>query len=277
MNDKKITPANVIKLKARPKLSSPVMLASWPGISNVATIVTSYLKNKMSFKELGEVDAPYFFDPIGVLARNNVVEAPQFPMSRFYYSKNPGGKDLIMFIGEDQPATNSYQMANCVLDVAARFKVSRVYTFAAALTRIHHTEPPRVWGVASHPDLVPELKKYNLLRNGDLQIAGLNGTLLGVAKERSIEGVCLVAEVPSYTSRIDNPMAALAIIRILTDMLGVKVDLGELAQQASETKERLKEVTAQAMGEYIDYFTTPIWESGEENEEFEDEDEEEED
>jgi len=273
MNDKK-TPANIIKLRARPRLKSPVMLASWPGISNVAPIVTSYLKTKLAFKELGEIDAAYFFDPIGVLAKNNVVEAPQFPMSRFYYAKNPKGNDLIVFIGDDQPTTNNYQLANCVLDVAARFKVSRVYTFAAALTRIHHTEPSRVWGVASHPDLVPELKKYNLLRSGDLQIAGLNGTLLGVAKERDIEGICLVAEVPSYTSRIDNPMAALAIIRILTDMLGVQVDLGELAQQASETKERLKEVTAQAMGEYIDYFTTPIWESGEE---YEDEDEEEED
>lgn len=275
MNEKKTRPANLIKLRAQPKLNSPVMLASWPGISNVAPIVTSYLKSKLAFKELGEIDAAYFFDPIGVLARNNVVEAPQFPMSRFYYSKNPGATDLILFIGDDQPATNNYQLANCVLDVAIRFKVSRVYTFAAALTRMHHSEPSRVWGVASSPELIPEMKQHNLLRNGDLQIAGLNGTLLGVAKERGIEGICLVSEVPSYTSRIDNPMAALAIIRILIDTLGLKVDLGELAQQASETKERLKEVTAQAMGEYIDYFTTPIWESGEEGEELEDEDEEE--
>ncbi|MFH0941939.1 MAG: PAC2 family protein [Chloroflexota bacterium] len=275
MNEKKARPANLIKLRARPKLVSPVMLASWPGISNVAPITASYLKTKLPFKELGEIDAAYFFDPIGVLAKNNVVEAPQFPMSRFYYCKNPGASDLILFIGDDQPATNNYQLANCVLDVAVRFKVSRVYTFAAALTRIHHTEPSRVWGVASSPDLIPELKQYNLLRNGDLQIAGLNGTLLGVARERGIEGICLVGEVPSYTSRIDNPMAALAIIRVLTDMLGIKVDLGELAQQAAETKERLKEVTARAMGEYIDYFTTPIWESGEEDEDVEDEDEEE--
>jgi uncharacterized protein len=275
MNEKKTRPADIMKLRARPKLRSPVMLASWPGIANVAPIVTSYLKNKIAFKELGEIDAAYFFDPIGVLAKDNVVEAPQFPMSRFYYSKNPGGKDIIMFIGDDQPTTNNYQLANCVLDVAARFKVSRIYTFAAALTRIHHTEPSRVWGVATGPELIPILKDYNLLRNGDLQIGGLNGTLLGVAKERGIEGVCLVSEVPSYTSRIDNPMAALAIVRILTNMLGINIDLGDLAEQASETKERLKEITAQARGEYIDYFTTPIWESGEEGEEFEDGDEDE--
>jgi len=253
------------------------MLAAWPGVSNVAPITASYLKNKMAFKELAEIDAAYFFDPIGVLAKNNVVEAPQFPMSRFYYCKNPGSNDLILFIGDDQPATNNYQMAHCVLDLAFRFKASRVYTFAAALTRIHHTEPSRVWGVASSPDLIPELKQHDLLRNGNLQIAGLNGTLLGIARERGIEGICLVSEVPSYTSRIDNPMAALAIIQVLTEMIGINVDLGELTQQASDTKERLKEVTARAMEEYIDYFTAPIWESGEEDEEDEDEEDEEED
>jgi hypothetical protein len=29
----------------------------------------------------------------------------------------------------------------------------------------------------------------------------------------------------------------------------------------------MKQVAAEAMGEYIDYFTTPIWESGQEEEE----------
>lgn len=274
---KKITrPASLIKLRARPKLNSPVMLAAWPGVSNVAAITASYFKSKLAFKELGEINAAHFFDPIGVLARNNVVEAPQFPASRFYYWKNQGGHDLILFIGDDQPATNTYQLANCVLDLATRFNASRVYTFAAALTRIHHTEPSRVWGVVTSPDLNHELKQHNLLRSGSLQIAGLNGTLLGVAKERGIEGVCLVSEVPSYTSRIDNPMAALAITQVLIKMLDIKIDLRELVEQAIETKERLKEVAARAMGEYIDYFTTPIWESGEEDD-AEDEDLEEED
>jgi len=271
-----IRPANLIKLRARPKLNSPVLLAAWPGVSNVATITASYLKSKLAFKELGEINAAYFFDPIGVLARNNVVEAPQFPLSRFYYWKNKGGHDLILFIGDDQPATNTYELANCVLDLATRFNASRVYTFAAALTRIHHTEPSRVWGVATSPDLISELKQHDLLKNSALQIAGLNGTLMGVAKERNIEGICLVSEVSNYTSRIDNPMAALAITQGLIKMLDIKIDLNELAERAAETRERLKEMASRAMGEYIDYFTTPIWESGEDDE-LEDEDLEEDD
>ena len=183
----------LVKLHARPKLNSPNMLAAWPGIGNVAIIVANYLKSELGFKELGTLEASHFFDPIGVLVKENVVEAPQFPQSQFYYWKNKGeGSDLILFIGDDQPAAKGYELTNCVLDVGQRFQAKRVYTCAAAMTRIHHTEPSKVWGVATGQPLAEDLKKYNLVQTGDLQIAGLNGLLLGVAKERGIDGICLL-------------------------------------------------------------------------------------
>jgi len=259
---------NLVKFYARPKLNSPNMLAAWPGISNVSIIAATYLKRKLDFKQLGEVEPSHFFDPIGVIVRDNVVEAPQFPQSQFYYWKNKGkGSDIILFIGEDQPAAKGYELANCVLDVGLRFQVKRIYTCAAALTRIHHTEPPKVWGVATSQQVAEDLKNYDLVPRGNLQIAGLNGLLLGVAKERDIEGVCLLGEVPMYATRIQNPMAALAVLKVLTKMLDIEIDMAELAQLARETKERMRQVAAEAMGEYIDYFTEPIWEHGEEEEE----------
>ncbi len=258
----------LVKLYAQPRLNSPNMLTAWPGVGNVAVIVATYLQRKLDFKELGEIEASRFFDPIGVLVKDNVVEAPQFPQSKFYYWKNKGGEsDIVLFIGEDQPTAKGYELANCVLDVGLRFQVKRVYTCAAAMTRIHHTEPPRVLGVATSQLGARDLKKYDLMQAGNLQIAGLNGLLLGVAKERDIEGICLLGEVPIYATRIQNPMAALAVLKVLTVMLDIEIDLDELAQLAVETRERMKEVAAQAMGEYIDYFTEPIWERGEEEEE----------
>lgn len=248
------------------------MLAVWPGIGNVSVIVATYFHNKLEFKELAEIEAAHFFDPIGVVVRDNVVEAPQFPRSKFYYLKNKaGGSDIILFIGEDQPTAKSYELANCVLDVALKFKVRKVYTCAAAVTRIHHSEQPKVWGAATSYRAAQELRDHQLVRGGNLQIAGLNGLLLGVAKERGIDGICLLGEVPTYATRIQNPMAALAIVDVLTRILGVKVDTTELAQTAIEAKEKMKQVAAEAMGEYIDYFTTPIWESGDQEEEDESE------
>jgi proteasome assembly chaperone (PAC2) family protein len=255
----------IVKLYARPKLRTPNMLAAWPGIGNVAMIIVNYLKNALNFKELGTIEASHFFDPIGVLVKDNVVESPQFPQSQFYYFKNEGAaSDLILFIGDDQPATKGYELAHCVLDIGERFQVRRIYTCAAAITRIHHTEPPKVWGVATNHLAAANLKKYNLEHSSNLQIAGLNGLLLGVAKERGIEGVCLLGEVPVYASRMPNPMAALAVMKVLTTMLEIKIDLAELAKMAVEAGERIKQVAAQAMEEYIDYFTEPIWERGDE-------------
>jgi uncharacterized protein len=258
---------SIIRIHARPKLNAPNMLAAWPGIGNVATIIANYLKAKMPFKELGFLEPSYFFDPIGVLVKDDVVEEPNFPESVFYYYKNPEGKDLILFIGDDQPTAKGYDLAHYVLDAGQRFGMSRVYTCAAAMTRIHHTEPPKVWGVGTSHLVTMDLKQYNLEHSNNLQIAGLNGLLLGVAKERDIEGVCLLGEVPSYASRVANPMAALAVLKVLAPMLEIQVDLAELAKMAVEATERIKQVTAQAMEEYIDYFTEPIWERGEGEEE----------
>jgi len=262
----------IVKFHTRPRLRTPNMLAAWPGIGNVATIIVNYLKTELPFKDLGTIEASQFFDPIGVLVKNNLVESPQFPQSQFYYYKNESdGSDLILFIGDDQPATKGYDLANCVLDVGEKFQARRIYTCAAAMTRIHHTEPPKVWGVATTPLLTRDLRKHNLEKSSNLQIAGLNGLLLGVAKERDIDGVCLLGEVPVYASRMPNPMAALAVMKVLTTMLEIHVDLADLAKMAIEAGERIKQVAAQAMEEYIDYFTEPIWERGDEEED-EDED-----
>lgn len=264
--------SKLVKLYARPKLNAPNLLASWPGISGVSTIVASYLARKLEFKTLGEIEPSYFFDPIGVLVKENIIEHPQFPQNNFFYWKNRGGaNDLILFIGDAQPAAKSYEFANAVLDVGARFQVKRVYTCAAAITRIHHSEQPRAWGVGTSRQVVSDLAKYEVLQKGALQISGLNGLLLGVAKERDIEGVCVLGEVPMYATRMQNPMAALAVLRVLTRMLGLKIDLEELSTVADEARERIKQVAAQAMGEYIDYFTEPIWEQGEEEDEYEEE------
>ena len=252
-----------IKVKAHPKLRAPILLAAWPGVGNVSMILANYLLEKLAFKDLAVIEPSYFFDPIGVMAHNNVVQAPQFPQSRFYYRKGKGEeRDLVLFVGDDQPPAKVYDLAGCVLDAGVRFQVDKVITCAAALTRIHFTEQPRVWGVATTQALTAELHDYDLLHRGDVQIAGLNGLLLGVAKERGISGICLLGEVAALTSRMENPMAALAILQVLTGMLHIEVDFADLAEAARETKEQIKQASAVAMGEYIRHFTEPIWEQG---------------
>jgi len=251
---------DAIKLYKEPYPKDCDLIAAWPGIGNVALIIARYIKDKLNVEELGEIEPFDFFDPIGVMVKNNIIEAPQFPESKFYYWHNPdSSKDMILFIGDEQPSFKGYELANCILDVCEKFRVKRVYTCAAAITRIHHSEKPKVWGVATASEVIEPLKEYDIVLRGELQIAGLNGLFLGVAKERGMEGVCLLGEVPMYTTRIPNPKASLAVLEVMIKILGIDINLAELAIVAKESDEEMKELAAEAMGEFIDRYTKPVW------------------
>jgi proteasome assembly chaperone (PAC2) family protein len=264
---------NALKLNKKIGNKECNLLASWPGIGNVSLILANYIKDQLNMEEIGNIEPFDFFDPIGVMVKDNIIEAPQFPENKFYYWSNPkAGKDLILFISNEQPSAKGYEMAHCVLDASQKLKAKRVFTCAAAIAKIHHTEIPRVWGVATNAKLLDELKKYDVVLRGTLQIAGLNGLFLGAAKERDIEGICLLGEVPGYTTRIPNPKAALSVIHVLTKMLGISIDLEEMVAITKQSDEEMKKLAAEAMGEFITSYTKPVWPP---EEEYEDEEEEE--
>lgn len=275
MNIKKM-----VSFRKEPRARACDLVAAWPGIGNLSLIVTRYLREKLEAEEIGEIEPFTFFDPIGVMVKDNIVEAPQFPEGKFHYWHNPAGKkDILFFISDEQPSFKGYDLANFILDIAKKFKVQRVYTFAAAIAKIHHTEQPKVWGVATDTRLLDFIKAFDVVLRGRLQIAGLNGLLLGVARERGIEGICLLGEVPSYTTRIPNPKASLAVLKVLLKVLDVEIDLADLAKIAEDSDQQMKRLAAQAMGEFIDRYTRPVWPPPEDEEEYEEEgeDEEEED
>lgn len=265
-----------IKLFREPKIKSCDLIASWPGIGNVSLIIARYLKEQLAMEEIGKIEPFNFFDPIGVMVRDNLVESPRFPESKFYFWQNPRTeRGLVLFIGEEQPNSKGYDLSNCVLDVCNKLKIKRVHTLAAAIAKIHHTEMPKVWAVATRQQLIDEIKSYDVVLRGTLQIAGLNGIFLGAAKERGIDGVCLLGEVAGYTTRLPNPKAAKAILEILMQMLDMEVDLTELAIMAKQADEEMKKMAAEAMGEFITSYTKPVWPQEEDEEDLEDEDDEE--
>ena len=76
-----------------------------------------------------------------------------------------------------------------------------------------------------------------------------------------------------YTTRIPNPKASLAVLDILTKMLDININLSELAKVAKESDEEMTKLAAEAMGEFIDRYTKPVWPPEEEIEEEEEESE----
>ncbi len=90
-------------------------------------------------------------------------------------------------------------------------------------------------------------------------MAGMEGS--GRRHGRGAGGRLVERTLPEHHGgALTDPVAALAIVRALSDLLGIKIDYSELKQAAAEARERMKQIAAEAMEEYIDYFTEPIWE-----------------
>jgi uncharacterized protein (TIGR00162 family) len=226
-----------IRFYEKPVLRSPIMVAGWPGIGHVAIGAAKYLQKKLDVKLFAEVESSTFFTYEGVAIRRGVASLPRLPDSKFYYFRSDTVNDLIIFVGEAQPhGRGSEELANILLDLAEEFNVKRIYTGAAFPTSIYHREEPKVWAVANDESLLSSLTNYNVrvLKQGS--IAGLNGLLLGFAKQRGINGICLLGETPVYTVNIENPKSSKAILEVLIKMLGIKIDMYEIETLAKNTE-----------------------------------------
>ncbi len=241
-----------VVLFKQPRLENPDLIASWPGIGNIGIIAADSLRGQLRAEELGEIEPWDFFYPTKVIIRNGVLTQLDFPGNKFYY-KRLGNKDVIFFIGEEQPADGgrmyaegkkAYEIANLVLDVATRFGCQRVFTSGAAVALTHHLAKPRVWAVASRKELLAEVKAQSNTvlmseTNGRVNvgsITGLNGLLLGLAKSKGLDAVCLMGEIPDYLSGapFPYPTASRSVLEVLAGMLGVQLDFSSLDELAGQ-------------------------------------------
>jgi len=255
-----------VVIHKEPKLRSPSLLAAWPGVANVALEATTYLKDKLQAVEFAEIEAQSFFEVTGVYVQKNLVQPPRLPENKFYYWKRKGREgDLIIFLGEAQPSTRNREFADMILDVVERFGVKVVYTCAAALIS-HFPEQPRVWAAATDGELLDEMEREGLVLKGDFFIAGMNGLLLSMAKEREMKGVCLLGETPRYLSEMRNPTASQAVLRVLTKLLRVDIDMTEMDNLAAQSRQQIEELIKESRRQFISDFTVPLWERPQEEE-----------
>ena len=248
-----------IRLCQEPQLENPILIASWPGIGNIGIIAVDTLRGKLEAEEFGEIEPQEFFYPKRVLIRKGVLECLEFPSSKFYFKKIRG-TDIIFFVGEEQPTEGgrmyaegrkACRMAGLVLDVAEKFKCRRVYTSGAAVALIHHTAKPRVWAVPNAGSLISEIKAYQNTvlmsdiegRGGHGNITGLNGLLLGVAKKRGFEAICLMGEIPVYLQGfpLSYPKASKSVLEVLSHSLKIEVNLDTLDELDQKVQQRIEE------------------------------------
>ena len=226
-----------LKIYKEVKLNDPVMVAGWPGMGSVALGVVNYMRRRLPAVRFAELK----IDPLSVLdsviVEDGFAFLPKTPRNTFYYTRDP---DMIIFEGEAQvPGLDGIRIVGKVLDTAASYGVKKLYTGAAFPVPISHKDRPELYGAANDKVLLSSLSAFGVKTMDGGHISGLNGLVIGFAKQKNIEAVSILATMPQYAISLPNPRASGAIIDLLARMLNFKIDMRALDLYIKDMDEKM--------------------------------------
>jgi len=206
------------------------MVAALPDMGNVAGIGTDFLVKNLKAKLFAEI---YAFWPPAVSYEKGQIKYNQSSY-KFHFCQK---ENLIIFSGEFNPSDprRLYELCYEVVNMAKKLHVKTLYSMGAALRPPNPVEP-KLFGVASSTDLVNLLKKQKIeLLTGKGQITGFNGLVLGIAKEKNLDSICILMEIDN--PNIIQPKAAQMILVKLLELLKIKpLDMKDLDEEEKRKK-----------------------------------------
>jgi uncharacterized protein (TIGR00162 family) len=225
---------SVIKELVDVELKNPILIEGFPGLGMVGSIATEYLAKQLKAEEYAILHSPHF--PYHVLVDEK--GGARLLRGEFYFWKNETGEnDLIFLTGDSQAQTieGQFEVANCILDFAEKKKVKTIVTIGGYRNEVEGT--PNVVAVSTTPALFERaLEAKAVSSEAGTPIVGTAGLLLGLAKFRKIDAVCLLGETRGY---LPDPKTAKSVIEILQRIIGVDVDLKGLDEEIERSKEIL--------------------------------------
>lgn len=217
----------------KPTLKNPLLVEGLPGIGNVGKVAIDHLIetiNATKFAELYSKDFPpqVFINTDGTVKLVN---------NEFFYwkAKKKNQRDLVLLTGDYQglSASGQYELAETILNVIEDLGVKELYTLGGYGLGYEIPEP-HVLFATTDKHLVSKMKKYGaIFRKNEPGggIIGASGLLLGLGKLRGFEGVCFMGETPGY---LVDPKSAKAVLKIITKIINVDIDLSQLEKKAKE-------------------------------------------
>jgi hypothetical protein len=232
-------------------IEQPVMLAAWPGMGNVALGGIDYLRQKSQAEFFAEIDMREYLMPESVIAEQGLAELPSPPRNYFYYLKNPA---VLFFESETQVSGEAgVKLVKHIIDFCKELKVQRIYTGAAFSLPISHRDPSQVFGVATHHAVRDLFAAHGIKPMEEGQISGLNGLLIGYAKQAGIEAVCLLATMPVYAVNFPNPKASKALVDILMKMTGIQVETDTITGAVTDMEQKMESIEQNLRGTFLEH------------------------
>ena len=227
-----------------PKLRNPYFVVAWPGMGQVAFNAVRHIIRVFACYEFAYIDSKSIFYPTHISINKGLLKSQELPYNRFYYWKNrQGNNDLLLFLSNAQPdLAKSKDYSKAILRLAKELDTKILFSFASMPLPIDHIQRPNIWITATTSRLLQALKKDNFKILSEGKISGMNGLILGQAKEVNIEGVCLLAEIPIYTIQIDNPKASLALLDEFSRMVNIPIDTKDLQKDTKQVEAEINKL-----------------------------------
>jgi uncharacterized protein len=234
----------VFSQKTVPKLDCPYLVCGFPGSGFVGKLAVDHLIQELNAKHLADIYSTSF--PPQILIRTDGT-ADLIKNSIFYFEDTgPYPISLLLLTGDTQPVNpdSEYLLAEEILDIAAKFNPKQVFTLAAYITGIF-IDKPRIFGTATHIDIVKTFEDKGVLAMDGGSITGMNGIMIGIAKLRGMKGVCLLGETSGY---VVDAKSSKSLLEILLSIIGIKINMTNLEKRAKDTEALIQAIEKQIAG-----------------------------
>lgn len=232
-------------------LRRPILITAfsgWNDAAEAATTAARYLATTFHAEKFAEIDAeefyhfgltrPYVRFKAGSPSEREVV----WPSMEFSISQSPQlARDVIVGVAAE-PHLRWRTYCATVLALARRCETTLVLTLGALLAEVPHTRPVRLVGGASDPELAALLQVRPTRYEGPTGIVGVLNTY---CRDHGMPSASLWANVPHYISGIENPKAALALVRRVLSLLNATADLSDLEEAGRQFDRNLGEIVSQ--------------------------------
>jgi uncharacterized protein len=227
-----------IKILKAIKPNEPTLIVGLPGMAYIGKLSVDYLIQQLKAELIGEVYSKHF-PPYVIIKEDGLVELMR---NELHYYRLESGKEALFLSGNSQAFSpeGQYEISEKVLDWAVEHGVKCIYSIAALVTERQY-DIPGVFATATSPALLEEAKKNGAQVLDHGIIGGENGLIIGLAKKRGIDAICLLAETHGYQAPtgeyVIDPRAAKAALNVLIKILNVKIDMEPMEKQAIEMDE----------------------------------------
>lgn len=227
-----------IKNISNPKIKDPILIEGLPGMGNVGKVAVDFIIEKSKAKKIIEISS-YNFPHAVFINENNLVELPQIEI----YHKKIRNKDILLLAGDVQPLDESacYEFCDTILDIFEDYKGKEIITLGGiGLPEIPQT--PQVYYTGNTKKIVSKYKSFGL--NNQIYgvvgpIIGVSGLLMGLAKQRRIPAISLLAETFSHPAHL-GIKGSREILNILNKKLDLNLDINHLDREINKMENELR-------------------------------------